>query len=72
VLRCELNTLGYPDAALFGFCMAVVMYNALSTVIAALRVTHPEVEAAASQETTIARAPCHPRIHRPIFGAGLA
>jgi len=52
VLRCELNTLGYPDAALFGFCMAVVMYNALSTVIAALRVTHPEVEAAASQETT--------------------
>lgn len=51
VLRCELNTLGYPDAALFGFCIAVVMYNALSTVIAALRVTHPEVEAAASQET---------------------
>ena len=52
VLRCELNTLGYPDAALFGFCIAVVMYNALSTVIAALRVTHPEVEAAASQQTT--------------------
>lgn len=43
VLRCELNTLGYPDAALFGFCLAVVMYNALSTVLAALRVAHPEV-----------------------------
>lgn len=52
VLRCELNTLGYPDAALFGFCIAVVMYNALSTVIAALRATHPEVEVAASQQTT--------------------
>ena len=43
VLRCELNTLGYPDAALFGFCLAVVMYNALATVMAALRVAHPEV-----------------------------
>jgi len=52
VLRCELNTLGYPDAALFGFCIAVVMYNALSTVIAALRVTHPEVEAAAREQAT--------------------
>jgi hypothetical protein len=40
VLRCELNTLGYPPAALFGFCLAVVMYNALNTVIAALRTTH--------------------------------
>jgi hypothetical protein len=36
VLRCELNTLGYPPAALFGFCLAVVMYNALNTVITAL------------------------------------
>lgn len=45
VLKCELNTLGYPDAALFGFCIAVVMYNAVSVVIAALRATHPEVEA---------------------------
>lgn len=52
VLRCELNTLGYPDAALFGFCVSVVMYNALSTVIAALRVTHPEVATAARQEKT--------------------
>jgi hypothetical protein len=43
VLRCELNTLGYPEAALFGFCLAVVMYNAMSVVLAALRATHPEV-----------------------------
>jgi len=49
-LRCELNTLGYPKAALFSFCVAVVMYNALSTVIAAMRVTHPEV--ATSQSRT--------------------
>jgi hypothetical protein len=43
VLRCELNTLGYPEAALFGFCLAVVMYNALSAVMAAFRVARPEV-----------------------------
>jgi len=49
-LRCELNTLGYPKAALFSFCVAVVMYNALSTVIAAMRATHPEV--ATSQSRT--------------------
>jgi Transposase DDE domain len=28
-LRCEINTLGYPKAALFGFAMAVVSYNLL-------------------------------------------
>lgn len=49
-LRCELHTLGYPKAALFSFCVAVVMYNALSTVLAALRVTHPKV--ATSQSRT--------------------
>jgi IS4 transposase len=48
VLRCELNTLGYPQAALFGFCLAVVMYNAVNTVVAALRAAHPET---ASGET---------------------
>jgi hypothetical protein len=42
VLKCELDTLGYPEAALFGFCLAVVMYNVLSVVQAALRATHPE------------------------------
>jgi hypothetical protein len=42
VLHCELNTLGYPPAALFGFCLAVVMYNILNTVIAALRTAHPQ------------------------------
>lgn len=41
VLECELDTLGYPDAALFGFSLAVVMYNIVNTLTAALRVTHP-------------------------------
>ena len=48
-LRCELNTLGYPKAALFSFCVAVVMFNVLSTVIAAMRVAHPQVATRQSQ-----------------------
>jgi IS4 transposase len=36
-LRSELNTLGYPKAALFGFCLALVLFNVLSVVKAALR-----------------------------------
>jgi hypothetical protein len=28
-LRCEIDTLGYPEAALFGFALAVVAYNLL-------------------------------------------
>ena len=39
-LRCEVSTLGYPRAALFAFALAVVAYNALSTVKAALRAEH--------------------------------
>jgi len=38
--NCELNTLGYPKAALFVFCMAVVAFNLLSTVKAALKSVH--------------------------------
>jgi IS4 transposase len=39
-LNCEINTLGYPRAALFGFCVALVAYNVLATVRAALRSEH--------------------------------
>jgi hypothetical protein len=39
-LACEVNTLGYPKAALFGFCVAVVAYNALAVVKASLRSVH--------------------------------
>ncbi len=35
-LRCEINTLGYPRAALLGFCLACVAYNAVSLVKAAI------------------------------------
>src|SRR5512135_2284578 len=39
-LNGEINTLGYPKAALFAFCLALVSYNVLSTVKAALRSVH--------------------------------
>jgi len=41
-LRCELNTLGYPKAALFAFCVAVCSYNFLAAVKGALRGVHGE------------------------------
>jgi len=39
-LHCELNALAYPKAALFGFAVAVVCYNMLAVVIAALAAAH--------------------------------
>jgi IS4 transposase len=39
-LHCELPRLGYPDAALFGFCVSLVAYNILAVIKAALRVVH--------------------------------
>ena len=39
-LRCEINTLAYPPAALFGLAMAVVAYNSLAVVKATLRQVH--------------------------------
>jgi hypothetical protein len=41
-LGCEVNTLGYPRAALFGFCVALVAYAVLAVVKAALRSVHGE------------------------------
>jgi Transposase DDE domain len=41
-LKCEPNTLGYPKAALFAYCMALVAYNVLAVVKAALRAVHGE------------------------------
>jgi IS4 transposase len=40
VFHCEIKTLGYPRAALFVFAMAVVAFNILSTVKAALKSVH--------------------------------
>ena len=38
--NCELQTLGYPKAALFVFCIALMAFNILSTVKAALKDVH--------------------------------
>jgi hypothetical protein len=40
VLKSELDTLAYPQAALFAFCLALVTYNVLGVVKAALRGVH--------------------------------
>ena len=39
-LNSELNTLGYPRAALFGFCVALVAYIILCVIKAALAAAH--------------------------------
>jgi IS4 transposase len=44
-LTCEINTLCYPKAALFVFCLALVAANAVAVVKAALRAVHGEEEA---------------------------
>jgi IS4 transposase len=41
-LASEINTLCYPRAALLAFCVAIVTYNVLSTIKAAIRVAHEE------------------------------
>lgn len=40
ILKCEVNTLGYPKAALFGFCVALTSSNVFATMRAALRAAH--------------------------------
>lgn len=40
VLRCEVETLGYPRAALFSFAVAVLAYNTYAVVRASLRAAH--------------------------------
>jgi hypothetical protein len=46
-LNGEIDALGYPKAALFAFCLALVAYNVLSTVKAALRSVHGAAASAA-------------------------
>jgi hypothetical protein len=40
ILQCEVNSLAYPKAALFGFCVALATSNVYATVKAALRGVH--------------------------------
>lgn len=42
VFNSEIDTLGYPPAALLGFCVGVLLYNVLSVIQAALRAAQPE------------------------------
>ncbi len=42
-LRSEINTLGYPGAALLGFAIAVLTYNALSVAKWAIEKEHKDV-----------------------------
>lgn len=44
-LTCEIKTLGYPPAALFAFCLALVAANAVAVIKAALRAAHGDEEA---------------------------
>jgi hypothetical protein len=41
-LNCEPNTLGYPKAALFAFCLALVASNAVALLRASLRAVHAQ------------------------------
>jgi len=54
-LEGEIETLGYPKAALFGFCMALVSYNLMSVVRAEVASQHGD-EAAETFSTYYA---CH-------------
>lgn len=40
--RCEVKSLGYPKAALFVFCMAIIAYNAWQVILAALATAQGE------------------------------
>ena len=40
IFHCEIKTLGYPRAALFSFCMALVAYNLVSTLKGVLASVH--------------------------------
>ena len=41
-LTCEIKTLGYPRAAVFAFCLALMAWNGMSVIYAALRNVHDE------------------------------
>ena len=47
-LACEVPSLGYPRAALLAFCLALLTYNAVSVLKAALRAAHGPAAAGVS------------------------
>jgi hypothetical protein len=48
-LRCEIDTLGYPKAALFGFALAMAAYNILVVTRAAIANAHASTQSEAMQ-----------------------
>jgi hypothetical protein len=42
-LNSEINTLAYPKAALFGYCLALIGFNIYAIIMAALRATNKDV-----------------------------
>lgn len=47
-LSCEIDTLGYPKAALFAFCLGLLASNAVALLKAALRAEHGADEVAST------------------------
>ena len=41
-LSCEIDTLGYPKAAIFAFCLAAMLYNAVAVMKSAIAAAHGE------------------------------
>jgi hypothetical protein len=56
-LACEIKTLGSPPAAIFVFATAVVCYNAIQVLKAAISAVHEPAPAPASNPTTPVVAP---------------
>jgi hypothetical protein len=50
--RGEINTLGYPKAALLGFSVAVMLYNVVSVVKSSLQAAHG-AEVAAHEDVSV-------------------
>lgn len=45
-LNSEIETLGYPEAALFSFCIGLLMFNVLSTIKTAIAAAHEQPDLA--------------------------
>jgi IS4 transposase len=52
ILKSEVKTLGYPRAALFSFCMALLGFNILSTMQAAVEKQH-RIEPSSPEELSL-------------------
>jgi len=50
-LQCEIETLGYPKAALFSFCVGLMMFNLLSVIKTAIAAGHEQPKLAEEVST---------------------